>query len=574
MKEKTFNTNKTYHKSFQIKELGDKEGVISGIANQVNFIDSYSHMTIPGTFTKTVKENPKVYALAGHDSSKQIGISYLSETPEGSLWVDMELNLKTQVGRDQYELVKKAFEEGLNPAFSIGFTIKDALWIENDEGEEIFELKEVSVKEVSLVINPVNKRSLVENIKENKLNKNKEDNIMSKKDLKEKVSAVKEAVEEKVSTEEKVEVKAEVKEASVEEKSEKQAPVEKKEIVNNYYLSQKGEDCETKEESDEVIDTKSFELLQAKGARDFQKVNEIKTQVKALATSNLTSQTVLPTGTSGRIIDKLKERSQLFSLLEFAPTSTGSFEFAISGNYGTAGATAEAGNYVDGDEAISTVTVNASKVTTIQKVSEEALNYSPAWFANWLTNRVVSRLKSKVEDYLIDGSGSSNQPLGLFRQTAITQKVTLATRGTITLAEIEGLLDAISLDAKEGAVLIMNPKTWSHILNKKATDGHYVFRDLASYQDPTQLRLRGYRVILSEKVHAIGSASGDASKNLILFGNISNADYFGAVLGWNVSFQVLNELYAAAGQVGYKASLAFGFKVLQADGFAYLTNKN
>ena len=545
-------------KSFKIEKLDEdklKKGIISGIGNKVNIVDKSGDKIMPGAFTKTIKKKPTVWALVGHNWSSVMGLSHLKEMEDGSLWVDMELNLDTQIGRDNYEIIQKGFKEGLEPMFSIGGRIEDGEFVddERDKDAPYRKINEFNIREVSFVLQGANQESYVETIKSKKQENIKGEKEMSVKDLKEKDPVVKsdEVVDEAVEA---------VKEVEKGEGCSKSADeVVEKSITNNYYTVSKSD--ETKEEKvDEEL--KSFELLQAKGRKDYE-------TVKALGTSGFSNQTVLPNGTLSKIIEKVKDESELFSAIEFIPAPSGRFEFAVSGNYGTAGAAAEAGNYADGDESVSTVSVVASKVATLQKVSEELLNFSPAWFQGWLTNRIAGRVRDKVEDYLLNGTGSSNQPTGLLVDSNITSAGTTATKGKITISEVEKLLESLPGSADRGAKLVMNKATWLAILALKDSQGAYLFKDYAGYQDRANLSLRGYQVILSDKMPKLS----EGGKKPILFGNISNPDYLGAVVGWGLNVKVLTELYAASGQIGYAASTSFGFAVLQPSAFKVIVNK-
>ncbi|MEB3702081.1 HK97 family phage prohead protease [Candidatus Bealeia paramacronuclearis] len=123
-------------------------GFISGYASVFGVLDGHRDQVERGAFDKTLRSwklmgrAPKM--LWQHSPLKPIGVwTRLCEDARG-LYVEGQLLLNVQQGREAYELIKHGALEGL----SIGFrTIAASI----DQGRKIRVLKDIDLLEVSLV---------------------------------------------------------------------------------------------------------------------------------------------------------------------------------------------------------------------------------------------------------------------------------------------------------------------------------------------------------------------------------------------------------------------------------------
>jgi uncharacterized protein len=131
-------------------------GTFAGLASVYNNVDSYGDVVKPGAFTKTIANNGgKVVILNQHDATQPIGIGTLKDDPRG-LYIDVELNMDTQLARDVHSNLKAGIINGL----SIGFqTVRDRVV------KGVRELLEVNLWEVSVVTFPANSRARVSAVK-------------------------------------------------------------------------------------------------------------------------------------------------------------------------------------------------------------------------------------------------------------------------------------------------------------------------------------------------------------------------------------------------------------------------
>jgi len=149
-------------KTFEIelKDVDEDRGEVTAYLAVFGNIDHQGDRIRQGAFANSIKQYPTVPMIsqhlypggAGNLPANQVvlGKWRLSEDEHGLLGKG-RVNLKTQAGREHFELLKSG---DLNK-FSIGYETKDADF-ENVEGKSIRNLKEIVMREGSLVIFPAN----------------------------------------------------------------------------------------------------------------------------------------------------------------------------------------------------------------------------------------------------------------------------------------------------------------------------------------------------------------------------------------------------------------------------------
>ncbi|EPO2258101.1 HK97 family phage prohead protease [Vibrio parahaemolyticus] len=144
------------------------EGVVSGVLNHFNNKDHAGDVTLKGAFLKSIaaleKSGRFLVMLWQHDPTKPIGVwKNLRETERG-LEGDGYINLDVELGREAYALAKQGALTGI----SIGYWVVDEHY---DPTTGINYLKEVELRETSLVTFPCNEHSRIDEVKHMKLNK-------------------------------------------------------------------------------------------------------------------------------------------------------------------------------------------------------------------------------------------------------------------------------------------------------------------------------------------------------------------------------------------------------------------
>ena len=150
-------TLKTLELKFQIKDTSS-EGMFSGYASTFGNLDQGGDIVAPGAFTKTIKDRQDHPILMNHNSRAVIGVNKSYREDAHGLYVEGQLVLGSQGGRDAYELMKAGALTGL----SIGYdTVVDEMnW---DTG--VRTLKELKLWEYSLTAFPMNEQAQITSVK-------------------------------------------------------------------------------------------------------------------------------------------------------------------------------------------------------------------------------------------------------------------------------------------------------------------------------------------------------------------------------------------------------------------------
>jgi len=155
---------------FQTKDFNDEKGIISGYLSTFDNIDDQGDRVRPGAFKRTLqnkyeykKVNNRRYILPllwQHDPHTPIG-GYLSAAEDKiGLFVELELDLDVQKGKEAYSALKKGyvFQQ------SIGYDTIKSDYVQID-GKMIRDLVEIRLWEGSLVTFPANEEAVVTDVK-------------------------------------------------------------------------------------------------------------------------------------------------------------------------------------------------------------------------------------------------------------------------------------------------------------------------------------------------------------------------------------------------------------------------
>jgi uncharacterized protein len=148
-------------KLFFKTQLKDDAYTFSGIANAAGNVDQHNDRTMPGAFTRTLREKGKRRKLLNqHNPAEPIGYVHLAEDLKGNLRVtEGRLIPGVQKAEEAYLLLKA----GVLDAMSIGYEAVDATF--DRDGVRL--LHDLEIWEVSLVTFPANPDAIVERVKDN-----------------------------------------------------------------------------------------------------------------------------------------------------------------------------------------------------------------------------------------------------------------------------------------------------------------------------------------------------------------------------------------------------------------------
>jgi HK97 family phage major capsid protein len=214
-------------------------------------------------------------------------------------------------------------------------------------------------------------------------------------------------------------------------------------------------------------------------------------------------------------------------------------DFPIETTLGSADWVAEEAAYNESDPAFGKASFTAHKLTRIVKVSEELVNDSVFDLMGYL-GRNFGKSFGLAEEAAIVSGDNSGKPHG-FNVQAGTGK-TAAGATALTADELIDLQHSVARPYRRNAIFSMADATLAAVRKLKDGDGQYLWT--AGLQAGQADMLLGKPVITSTAMPAMTSGLDAVS-----FGDLS---YYYLTERGARQAQVLNELYAGTGQIGYR----------------------
>lgn len=269
-----------------------------------------------------------------------------------------------------------------------------------------------------------------------------------------------------------------------------------------------------------------------------------------------TSGVPVPKSFQNKLIQKLEELN-IMRKLGTVITTDSDKDIPLVDTKGTGDWTDENAGFNESDDTFSTITISAYKLTRILKVSEEILEDNTINLEDYLVQSFARAIAKPEENAFINGDGVK-KPTGLFVGAEVGKTAVSTT--AITSDELIDLYYSLTRPYRAEASWIMNDSTVKAIRKLKDTEGNYLW-EKGLGGEPNR--------ILGKPVHTSEFAPELAiGKKVIAFGDIS---YYTIADRSKRTFQRLNELYSANGQVGFrgyervdgKLTLAEAVKTLQ-----------
>ena len=263
------------------------------------------------------------------------------------------------------------------------------------------------------------------------------------------------------------------------------------------------------------------------------------------------------------LIEALEEENIFRQLATIITTSSGDRKIPVVATKGSASWVDEEGAIPEADDAFGQVSIGAYKLATIIKVSEELINDSAFNLEQYIAKEFGRRIGVKEEEAFFVGDGTG-KPTGIFNATGgAGVGITTASATAITIDEIMDLFYALKSPYRKNAVFITNDATVKSIRKLKDGNGQYLWQPSVTAGQPDTILNRP----LKTSVYVPGIA---AAAKTIAFGDFS---YYWVADRQGRSFQRLNELYAATGQVGFKATQRVDGKLILAEAVKVLQMK-
>ena len=282
--------------------------------------------------------------------------------------------------------------------------------------------------------------------------------------------------------------------------------------------------------------TRGFDDFLRTGKKEF-----TRDQLRALQVgTNSEGGYLVPDEFYNGIVAGLNNENVMRPLSTVINTSNGTLEIPVQSSQGSAAWTAEEAAFNDSDDAFGQATLSAYKLTRIVKVSDELVQDSAFDLGSYLQTEFARSLGAAEEAAFVAGDGSS-KPTGIVGSSGLGK--TAAGAAAITTDELMDLFHSLGRSYRNRATFMMADATALAIRKLKDGDTQYMWQPGLQAGQPD--RLLGRPVVISDSMPAM--TTGLKS---ILFADFS---YYWVGDRTATAVQRLDELYAATGQVGYRA---------------------
>ena len=240
------------------------------------------------------------------------------------------------------------------------------------------------------------------------------------------------------------------------------------------------------------------------------------------------------------LISSLEDENLMRQIANVISTSFGDKKIPVVASKGTAVWSDEEAAMHESDDAFGVVTLGAHKLSTMIKVSEELLNDSVFNLESYIAKEFARRIGRAEEEAFIGGNGTG-KPTGVIG----SGEVGVTTAGaSITMDEVIDLYHSLREPYRRSAIFITNDATIKALRKLKDGSGQYLWQPSVQAGQPD--------TILNKPVRTSGYVPTiSAAAKVIAFGDFK---YYWIADRQGRSFQRLNELYAANGQVGFRAT--------------------
>lgn len=240
------------------------------------------------------------------------------------------------------------------------------------------------------------------------------------------------------------------------------------------------------------------------------------------------------------LLEALLDENLIRQIAQVVSTSFGEKKIPVVAAKGTADWTDEEAPMHESDDVFGLVNIGAHKLSTMIKVSEELLNDSVFNLEAYIAKEFARRIGRAEEEAFITGNGTA-RPLGIF----VSGETGATTSGaSILMDDVIDLYHSLREPYRRNAVFLANDTTIKAIRKLKDTTGQYLWQASVQAGQPDTILNRPVRT--SGYVPAI-----EPGAKVLAFGDFQ---YYWIADRQGRSFQRLNELYAATGQVGFRAT--------------------
>ncbi len=263
------------------------------------------------------------------------------------------------------------------------------------------------------------------------------------------------------------------------------------------------------------------------------------------------------------LVQALEEDNVIRAHAHVFTTSNGVHKIPVVATKGVANWIDEGQAYGESDDVFAQEQIDAHKVGTLIKVSEELLDDSAFDLQSYISKEFTRRIGAKEEEAFLIGDGSK-KPTGILHATAGAQVgVTAAGAAAITADELIDLYYSLKSPYRKNAIWVLNDGSIRAIRKLKDLSGQYLWQPGLRQGEPDMLL--GKPLYTSAYMPNIA-----AGAKTILFGDLS---YYWIGDRKGITFKRLNERYADFGQVGFLASKRVDAKLILPEAVKVLQQK-
>jgi len=217
----------------------------------------------------------------------------------------------------------------------------------------------------------------------------------------------------------------------------------------------------------------------------------------------------IPTETVNEVIRKLKQLVPLLNEVTLLHVK-GNVSFCVEGTKNAATLHTENASISASDDTLVTVSLAGYEIVKLIRISKTVKTMSIGAFESWLVDMITESIGEKIEDYLVNGTGSS-QPQGIEKANTWVNNSTGITWAGGSLADVDitktiGLLPG---GYDRNAKFLMSKKTlWTNVMPIRDDSKSPIVKEDAG----KGFLIHGYPVLLSDKVTAGVIYFGDYKK--------------------------------------------------------------
>ena len=243
---------------------------------------------------------------------------------------------------------------------------------------------------------------------------------------------------------------------------------------------------------------------------------------RAYANASGTGAEVVPTQTANEIISKVKKLAPMLNEVTLLHVK-GAVKFVVEGTNNDAAIHTENAAITPAADTLTTVTLSGYEIVKLVQISDTVMTMSIAAFESWIGDMLAEAIARKVEDFFINGTGTS-QPKGIDKANTwgATNSVSVGASASLTAANVQTLIGLLNAGYDRNAKFVMSKRT--------------LFTDFMPLQDTSKNHIvtvqgnsyfvYGYPVLLSDYVKEHEAFLGDFKKvcaNLAESINVKNA---------------------------------------------------